>query len=202
MGGGGARRDSLGAGVKTVTAGWLLRDPSPAARWVHFYGRCVAGSAALVDGRARLAPGGVALAGNRRVRRATLLPEDDAGGWMRGGAARGKSLEGRECRENVLEGKAAGKVLELLHARVRVLHSRVVDCLVATRPAVVIEPANDPPPPRSSPDVTSSASARYPARTRSSPRRGSTRRWRGSSRGCRGSACPRREKRRPRAGWR
>ena len=43
MGGGGARRDSLGAGVKTVTAGWLLRDPlAERALSVHFFGRCVA----------------------------------------------------------------------------------------------------------------------------------------------------------------
>ena len=169
MGGGGARRDSLGAGVKTVTAGWLLRDPlAERARSVHFYGRCVAEFRAPSSTGARASRRVVWLSqGTGECVEATLLPEDDAGGWTRGEAdANGeKPLEtdGKPAG-NVLEGKAAGKVLELLHARVRVLHSTGRRCLVATRPAVVIEPANDP---RAAEVVArcpaSSASARYPS---------------------------------------
>ena len=169
MGGGGARRDSLGAGVKTVTAGWLLRDPlAERARSVHFYGRCVAEFRAPSSTGARASRRVVWLSqGTGECVEATLLPEDDAGGWTRGEAdANGeKSLEtDGNAAGNALEGKAAGKVLELLHARVRVLHSTGGRCLVATRPAVVIEPANDP---RAAEVVarcpTSAASARYPS---------------------------------------
>ena len=169
MGRGGARRDSLGAGVKTVTAGWLLRDPlAERARSVHFYGRCVAEFRAPSSTGARASRRVVWLSqGTGECVEATLLPEDDAGGWTRGEAdANGeKSLEaGGNAAGNALEGKAAGKVLELLHARVRVLHSTGRRCLVATRPAVVIEPANDP---RAAEVVArcpaSSASARYPS---------------------------------------
>ena len=169
MGGVGARRDSLGAGVKTVTAGWLLRDPlAERARSVHFYGRCVAEFRAPSSTGARASRRVVWLSqGTGECVEATLLPEDDAGGWTRGEAdANGeKSLEADgNAAGNVLEGKAAGKVLELLHARVRVLHSTGRRCLVATRPAVVIDPANDP---RAAEVVArcpaSSASARYPS---------------------------------------
>ena len=73
-------------------------------------------------------------------------------------------LEGKAAGNNVLEGKAVGKVLELMHARVRVLHSTGRRCLVATRPAVEIDPANDP---RAAEIVarcpTAAASARYPS---------------------------------------
>ena len=169
MGGVGARRDSLGAGVKTVTAGWLLRDPlAERARSVHFYGRCVAEFRAPSSTGARASRRVVWLSqGTGECVEATLLPEDDAGGWIRGEAdANGeKSLEADgNAAGNVLEGKAAGKVLELLHARVRVLHSTGRRCLVATRPAVVIDPANDP---RAAEVVarcpTTAASARYPS---------------------------------------
>ena len=177
MGGGGARRDSLGAGVKTVTAGWLLRDPlAERARWVHFYGRCVAEFRAPSSTGARASRRVVWLSqGTGECVEATLLPEDDAGGWIRergdadeksleGKAAGNNVLEGKAAGNNVLEGKAVGKVLELLHARVRVLHSTGRRCLVATRPAVVIEPANDP---RAAEVVarcpTTAASARYPS---------------------------------------
>ena len=178
MGGGGARRDSLGAGVKTVTAGWLLRDPlAERARSVHFYGRCVAEFRAPSSTGARASRRVVWLSqGTGECVEATLLPEDDAGGWIRGeadangeksleadGKPAGNVLEGKAAGK-VLEGKAAGKVLELLHARVRVLHSTGRRCLVATRPAVVIDPANDP---RAAEVVarcpTAAASARYPS---------------------------------------
>ena len=167
MGGGGARRDSLGAGVKTVTAGWLLRDPlAERALSVHFFGRCVAEFRAPSSTGARASRRVVWLSqGTGECVEATLLPEDDAGGWIRErGDADEKSLEGKAAGNNVLEGKAVGKVLELLHARVRVLHSTGRRCLVATRPAVVIDPANDP---RAAEVVarcpTAAASARYPS---------------------------------------
>ena len=177
MGGGGARRDSLGAGVKTVTAGWLLRDPlAERALSVHFFGRCVAEFRAPSSTGARASRRVVWLSqGTGECVEATLLPEDDAGGWIRergdadeksleGKAAGNNVLEGKAAGNNVLEGKAVGKVLELLHARVRVLHSTGRRCLVATRPAVVIDPANDP---RAAEVVarcpTAAASARYPS---------------------------------------
>ena len=131
---------------------------------VHFFGRCVAEFRAPSSTGARASRRVVWLSqGTGECVEATLLPEDDAGGWTRGEAdANGeKSLE---TAGNVLEGKAAGKVLELLHARVRVLHSTGRRCLVATRPAVVIDPANDP---RAAEVVarcpTAAASARYPS---------------------------------------
>ena len=140
---------------------------------VHFFGRCVAEFRAPSSTGAHNSRRVVWLSqGTGECVEATLLPEDDAGGWIRGegdatnvleGNAAGKVLEGNAAGK-VLEGNAVGKVLELMHARVRVLHSTGRRCLVATRPAVEIDPANDP---RAAEIVarcpTTAASARYPS---------------------------------------
>mmetsp|Transcript_10783 Transcript_10783/g.46713 ORF Transcript_10783/g.46713 Transcript_10783/m.46713 type:complete len:244 (-) Transcript_10783:2029-2760(-) len=67
---------------------------------------------ALVDGRARLAPGGVALAGNRRVRRGDAV-SGGRRGWLdtgRGRRERGETArDGREARGERARGKGCGK---------------------------------------------------------------------------------------------
>ena len=133
-------RASLGAGVRACAAGWLLNSPeAERVRAVHFVGRCVAVSRAPSSTGVRASRPVVWLSqGTGECVEATLPPEEAAGPSEDGE----EDGEEDDCRDG-FKGKFEGKVLELTHARVRVLHSTGRRCLVATRPAVEVDPSTD-----------------------------------------------------------